>query len=215
MYVDGFNLYHALDDLDRPHLKWVDLWHLSTVLVGKSQKLVRVVWCSAPPKNPQRLVRHRLYRRALEGKGVKYVEGHFVKDEVRCPLCGQTHSKPLEKQGDINVAVELIADAYEDVFDIAYLISGDSDQAGTARLFKEKFLKAAKPKRFITVAPPGRSHSFHIHALSDGKRAIYDQTVEACLFNKTTMDADGNSITRPMEYDPPAGWVRPVPKVIA
>lgn len=24
-YVDGFNLYHAIDDLRRPELKWLDL----------------------------------------------------------------------------------------------------------------------------------------------------------------------------------------------
>ncbi len=45
---------------------------------------------------------------------MKYVEGHFVQDEVLCPKCGQIHYKPLEKAGDINVAVELIADAYDD-----------------------------------------------------------------------------------------------------
>ncbi len=28
-YIDGLNLYHAIDDLNRPHLKWVDLWALS------------------------------------------------------------------------------------------------------------------------------------------------------------------------------------------
>jgi len=29
VYIDGFNLYHALDDLRENHLKWVDLWALS------------------------------------------------------------------------------------------------------------------------------------------------------------------------------------------
>ena len=23
-YIDGFNLYHAIDDLDKPHLKWLE-----------------------------------------------------------------------------------------------------------------------------------------------------------------------------------------------
>ena len=24
-YVDGFNLYHAINDLNKPHLKWLDI----------------------------------------------------------------------------------------------------------------------------------------------------------------------------------------------
>ena len=34
VYVDGFNLYHALDDLAENHLKWLDLWSLSETLIG-------------------------------------------------------------------------------------------------------------------------------------------------------------------------------------
>jgi hypothetical protein len=34
-YIDGFNLYHAIDDLEKPHLKWLDLNALSKRLGGK------------------------------------------------------------------------------------------------------------------------------------------------------------------------------------
>lgn len=215
VYIDGFNFYHALDDLGTTHLKWVDLWRLSTVLVGPKQQLTRVVWCSAPPKDPQRLIRHRRYRAALQATGVEYVEGHFVQDEIKCVHCGKYHYKPLEKQGDINVAIELIADGFADVYDIAYLVSADSDQAATSRLFRQRLANAAKPKRLVTVAPPGRTHSHMVLQKADGKRAIYPQTVEACVFGGFVKVPGGKPIVRPTEYDPPLNWVRPAPKVIA
>ncbi len=36
-YIDGFNLYHATDDLKEPALKWVDLWKLSETLMRWKQ----------------------------------------------------------------------------------------------------------------------------------------------------------------------------------
>jgi hypothetical protein len=38
-YIDGFNFYHALDDLAKPHLKWVDLWALSASLCRPGETL--------------------------------------------------------------------------------------------------------------------------------------------------------------------------------
>src|SRR5829696_9188995 len=32
-YIDGFNLYHSIDELRKPHLKWVNLWALAESFV--------------------------------------------------------------------------------------------------------------------------------------------------------------------------------------
>ena len=37
-YVDGFNLYHAIDDLRKPHLKWVNLWALAESLSALAKR---------------------------------------------------------------------------------------------------------------------------------------------------------------------------------
>ena len=48
IYYDGFNLYHALCDLKANHLKWVNLWQLSELLISRrSQSLVSVVYFSS------------------------------------------------------------------------------------------------------------------------------------------------------------------------
>jgi hypothetical protein len=46
-YIDGFNLYHAIADLGKPHLKWVDLFALAQSLCRAEETLVKVAYFSA------------------------------------------------------------------------------------------------------------------------------------------------------------------------
>ena len=69
-YFDGFNMYHALDALAKPHLKWLDLWSLSQSFLGADEELVRVVMCTAIRTDDiPKMLRHRAYLAALEAQG--------------------------------------------------------------------------------------------------------------------------------------------------
>jgi hypothetical protein len=195
VYFDGFNFFHAIDDYREGHLKWINLWALSVRLVGKQQDLRRVVWCSAEHPDQDKARRWQAYRDALISVGVHVSKGHFLEDPLR------------EKEGDVSVALHLMMDAFEDAFDIAYLVTADSDQGVTARLFKEKFGKSAKPKRFITVAPPNRSHSKAILKHADDKRTFEKAVLEECLFAERVNDGLGGTILRPPSYAPPSNWM--------
>ena len=46
-YVDGFNLYHAIHDLQKPHLKWVNLWALAQSICRSGETLTKVAYFSA------------------------------------------------------------------------------------------------------------------------------------------------------------------------
>ena len=46
-YVDGFNLYHAIDNLNRPALKWLDLNALITSLARAGETVTEVNYFSA------------------------------------------------------------------------------------------------------------------------------------------------------------------------
>ena len=77
IYVDGFNLYHALHDLNQPRLKWLSLHALAQKLIpSRSGHLVGVVYFSAfathrAAKNPGQFARHQTYVRALEATSVE------------------------------------------------------------------------------------------------------------------------------------------------
>lgn len=50
-YIDGFNLYHAIDDLGVDYLKWNSLWDLAQgIIQSRSQSLLRS--CTAQPFIP-------------------------------------------------------------------------------------------------------------------------------------------------------------------
>ena len=46
-YIDGFNLFHAINELSRPELKWVNLWSLSESLLREEEELIEVNYFSA------------------------------------------------------------------------------------------------------------------------------------------------------------------------
>lgn len=54
-------------------------------------------------------------------------ENSFAAKEQHCSRCGATFQSHEEKMGDVNIAVELLSDAEDDVFDTAIIASTDSD----------------------------------------------------------------------------------------
>ncbi|WP_198384306.1 NYN domain-containing protein [Roseomonas sp. KE2513] len=207
LYVDGFNLYHSLDDLKQPHLKWLNIAAVARLLVaGRPEDVVRIVFCTAiRMDDPGRIGRHRAYVRALEGVGVVVLKGYFAEERRKCRSCGATWMHPTEKEGDTSLSITVIDDAHRDRFDVAYLITADGDQAPVARMIRDSF----PDKELVTVAPPGRSHNYTILSATSRKASITEATVERSLFDRAPRDVAGNLVMRPREYDPPAGWVPP------
>lgn len=206
MYIDGFNLYHAINELGEAFLKWCNLWRLGEIIIPSADEtLVRVVYCTAfYPGDERKNWRHRQYLAALKINKVDHVMGHYVHEPMNCNDCGRRWLKPTEKETDINLALTLMNDAHTNVFDVAYLVTADSDQAATAYTLKRLFPQ----KRLVTVAPPSRNFSVHINKHCDGRIALNKHHLDRCVMGKIETDG-ATAVRRPREYDPPAGWVHP------
>lgn len=153
VYVDGFNLYHAIDDLGDDSLKWLNLWSLSESLIAQNETLYAVKYFSAYATwHASGYARHRAYVAALEAESVSVVMGNFKEKWVECRLCSKTFKTHEEKETDVNIGIHLVADAMSDKFDRALVISADSDLRSAIVLAKEK----APTKAINVVAPPGR-----------------------------------------------------------
>lgn len=207
LYIDGFNLYHAINDLGEPFLKWCDLWRLGEIILpSTTEKLVKAVYCSAfYPGDDKKKWRHKEYIAALKVKGVEVVLGHYIHEPQECRDCGRQWEKPTEKESDVNVALHLIRDGMHDRFDVAYLITADSDQAATVRMFKAEF----PSKEFVTVAPPERNFSTSIDTLSHRRIALNRDHLDRCVMPEIVMGNNKRAARRPREYAPPAEWVHP------
>ena len=197
-YVDGFNLYHAIDDLKKPHLKWLDLGALATSLCGSNETLLGVYYFTAYAGwLPASMGRHHEYVAALEHVGVRCVIGHFKNKERTCKKCGAKWTQHEEKETDVAIAVQLVADAFTDAYDRALIISADSDLGPAIRAIKQHF----PAKALNVIAPPGRfSHARDLKPSLE----ITKGKIAKCLLPATATRPDGSVIfTRPAAYNPP------------
>lgn len=152
-YIDGFNLYHSINELNRPPLKWANLWSISESLLRDGEKLVGVKYFSAYTTwMPDRYYRHRQYTKALQAHGVELVLGQFKDKFLKCRHCGRQYQTKEEKETDVNIAISLVTDAALDRYDRAILISADSDMAPAIDSVRHQFPR----KQVFVVAPPGR-----------------------------------------------------------
>ena len=198
--VDGFNLYHALDALRKPWLKWLDLWSLAQRHTRPRSETLEAVyyfsayayWLPGPSK------RHRAYVRALEARRVTPVMGQFKEKDRHCRKCGARWIAYEEKETDVNIAVALLRLAHKDEFDRCLIVSRDSDLAPAIRALRADF-----PSKAITVlAPPNRGHSTELLDAADHNKAkITVAQLEDCQLPDKVTDAGGNLVaTRPAEY---------------
>lgn len=208
-YIDGFNLYHAINDANRAqrgainHLKWCNLWSLMELFTDPHQhEVVSVKFFTAYPTwKPDSEQRHREYVKALGFYGVETILGQFKPKDAYCKVCSSTYKAREEKESDVNVAMHLVSDAHEDLFDQAFLVTNDSDLLGPSRLVRAKFPN----KKLKVIAPPYRRHSKELWAVATHRTQIQQQHLEACQLPQTAHDATGNAIfLRPPNYDPPA-----------
>lgn len=209
IYIDGFNLYHAVDDLKINYLKWCNFWRLGELIArGHARSITKVVFCTAYFKGDHgKRTRHEALVKALALAGVETKLGHTTNEPMECkdPNCGHKWDQPREKATDINLALALISDAIDDVFDVAFLVTADTDQAATVSTFKQRFPE----KKIINVIPPGREASKHLADLTHGKIKLTPDHFDNCVLPELVTKDGHNSVRRPREYDPPDGWVHP------
>jgi uncharacterized LabA/DUF88 family protein len=198
-YIDGFNLYHAIDVLKKPHLKWVDLHKLASSICGQDETLVSTYFFTAYPNwKPNAVIRHREYVKALMHVGVQCVIGHFKEKPQTCMSCGAKWVRHEEKETDVAIAVQIVADAFTDKFDRALIISADSDLAPPLRTVREHFPE----KKLHVIAPPGRKgHARDLKPILE----ITPGRIGKYLLPEIATGQDGRTIfTRPASYTPPA-----------
>lgn len=213
--VDGFNLYHAIHDLDkdpvskRPtnskhHLKWLNLWSLSKALVHPTKdELVGGYYFSAYANwiDAGAQSRHRDYVSALKSTGMTAVLGKFKEKPRKCPKCKHGWMGHEEKESDVNLAIYLVELAHRNAFDKAIIFTADTDLAPAIRMVKNAF-----PTKVLQVAIPqhrlGKSNA--LVASAHGRIKLMETHFERNLFPEKISLVSGAELSRPAKYLPPA-----------
>ena len=206
-YIDGFNLYHALDDLKKPHLKWLNLRKLAEIVsLGHASQIEEVVFATAYFNiTEQKQQRHERFVRAQRAHNVTVPMGHMADDDLKCPDCGWKWVEPCEKQTDINIALAMYRAAIRDEFQVGFLVTADSDQVATLEAIK----RDAPKVQTILVTPPGRKHSKRLRALTAAQILLTEDMLERAMMPESLPDGSGFTILRPDAYAPPENWKPP------
>jgi hypothetical protein len=147
VYIDGFNLYYG--SLKGTPYKWLDLCAYFERALPPGYDLQRIKYFTARvtalPHDPLAPARQDVYLRALRahnGGRIAITEGHFSVKNVRLPLTANPSKiveviKTEEKGSDVNLAVELVNDAWAGVFDCAVVVSNDADLERAMKITKQ------------------------------------------------------------------------------
>ena len=215
VYIDAGNLYYGLLR-DNRSAKWLDPLALTRALIRSDHVIGVVKFYTARvrtyPYDAEAVERQRIYLRALsEIKGLKIVEGYYNKNKVwmpavssACRTCketadGRVHIVRLEeKRTDVNIATDMLYDAFTDSIDAVALISGDSDFIAPLDLIRKKF-----GKQVLVFDPHQRFSDICYHA-SYYAHIPRDLPAKCQLPEVIPVGTHGRTIHRPAAWAAPA-----------
>lgn len=196
-YIDGYNLYFGLKEGGFNRFLWLDVHALVSKILKPNQELIKVKYFTTlVTNNVAKRLRQKTYLNALQSNEMIEIHyGKFQKEKIHCYVCGNDYQAECEKMTDVNIATELMCDFYEDRFDMAMVISGDTDLIPPI-----KFINNSKNKRAFVAFPPSRVND-EVRKFSKGNWTIGRKN----LADSQLPDIVTNVIEE--NFERPAKWV--------
>lgn len=204
VYVDGFNLYYGAVK-DTPH-EWLDIGKLCRMILPEYQ-IHRLHYFTARvqawPEDPDQPIRQQTYLRALATiPHLRIHYGQFTVGAKRRRLAGPQPEGtprfanvliPEEKGSDVNLASHLLMDGFEGDYDVAVVVSNDSDLLEPIRLVRDRL------KHDVGVINPYKNARAALQQEAAFYRTISAGALRASHFPPTLHDKDG-VITKPLSW---------------
>lgn len=195
-YIDGFNLYFGLRDAGFDQSRWLNVKKLVISLLQPNQKLVGVkYYTSRVSNNPDKQKRQSTYIDALESTDIEIYYGNYQDGSEECKRCGHIWRTAKEKMTDVNIATAIIVDAYKDEYDMAMLISGDSDLTPPIKAVHGLF----NNKRVFIAFPPKR-HNSSMALVAKGSMIIGRKKLADAQFDEEVISKTGFKLKQPIEW---------------
>lgn len=202
VYVDGFNLYY--NSLKHTQYKWLNIKVLCESLTASFNSIDKIKYFTARVVDRTNNGCAKDQQAYIEALGsipqVEIIYGNFLSHRVPMPLANPTKRDKFadvirtdEKGSDVNLASHLLNDAWKNEFDVAVVISNDSDLATPIRMV----LKDHKKKVGIIHPTDYLAHSL-VQTSPSFRRKITPAHLKAAQFPETII------ATPPIIR--PAGW---------
>jgi 6-hydroxy-3-succinoylpyridine 3-monooxygenase len=199
VYIDGFNLYYGA--IRSGPNKWLNLEAFFKRLRADDQ--IQCIYYFTALVDGDGRDRQNTYLRALATLPiVTIVLGRYKLKQVTCSVTGCSYTGlrrfkvPEEKRTDVNIAVQMLDDAYQDRCDRFILVSGDSDLVPAVARVKTNF-----PKKQIVVYVPARDPirgaAVELRGSADKHRNLPLDLLPRSQFPASVPDGSGGFITKP------------------
>lgn len=153
IFIDGQNLFFGCKGFDKDFKYDIDKLVEVLKSLEPDCELVEVFYYSSikPPdpsveEDDRRFQKQQRFYEGLKFKYQVYIKRTKMK-EIKCKLCGRTFSEPKEKGIDVAVATDFLLYGLVGEYDVAIIVSGDSDLAPVIKKLRER-----KPSLRIYVA---------------------------------------------------------------
>jgi len=202
VYVDGYNLYYRR--LKGTPFRWLNLETLCSRLLPRND-VVRINYYTARIKDADRFSRQDVYLRALTTLPlVTITYGSYLSHAAprllaNPPAQGSAYVEVIlheEKGSDVNLATHLVLDACQNAFDVAVVISNDSDLQEPLRVVKHDLGKT------IGLISPVRGNDHTNPQLgqhADFVKRIRDGALQDSQFPEEMSD-NGGTFRRPDKW---------------
>jgi uncharacterized LabA/DUF88 family protein len=195
-YIDGFNLYFGMREAGFDQCRWLNVKKLVESLLQPNQELVGVkYYTSRVSNNPDKQKRQSTYLDALSSVGVEIFYGNYQDNNLECKRCGNVWKSAKEKMTDVNIATAIIVDAFKENYDMAMLISGDSDLTPPIKEVHNLF----KNKRVFIAFPPKR-HNSSMAIVAKGSLIIGRKKLVDSQFDEEVISKTGYKLKIPNEW---------------
>jgi len=214
IYVDGFNLYFRLLE-KRPSLKWLNVKVLAEKLLKTSNRVIGVKYYTARVSgriDPKAPARQQIYLDAIHTvPEISVHMGMFLSSEKFAGLVQPPEFRPRvtlpqpwpdvvkiikieEKGSDVNLACHLLLDAFQDNFDVACVLSNDSDLVEPIRIVTQVI---GKPVGLLSPVPNPNPELSHVSSFI---RRISVSDLAASQFPDPLSRADGSILIKPTSW---------------
>jgi uncharacterized LabA/DUF88 family protein len=208
-YVDGFNLYFGMRDAGLRACYWLDLVAMVASLLKPHQTLLHTKYFTAridgarPGDTPAQALkrnekrkRQGTYLDALDTLvNLSVYEGHYLLKPVTCRACGASFQRAEEKMTDVYIATELLTDTFLDNYDLAIVVSGDTDLVPPIRAIRSYF-----PHKHVVACFPPRRANNHLRKICNGYMDLFPNTLTANQLPDPVVTAAGVSLSKPAKW---------------
>lgn len=207
-YIDGFNFYHGMTN--HTEYRWCNLVKLCELLlpIGNIEEVkLFAAYAKEFPDIPGKPLRQGRYLSALKTEPkFKFIKSKFTREPKYLPVANTIKSTPRfecvmvnkEKGADVNLATHLLSDGINDFYDVALVITNDSDlfePIRVARYDLGKILYLYFPCRGEDRVPCTK-----LREVSNYNKQITIEHIKQCQFPRVIQRNGKKPVIKPEEW---------------